>query len=209
MSDVEVEEDGAESEGSDCQSTKSDQSKGLPEDFSNEPGPSGTKLRWCSLSEISCASLASSLKSNHSHLRELELNGNKLQNSKLKQLCSFLEIPHCRLKSLRLRSCSLSEISCAVLASPLKCNPSHLRELDLKDNNMKDSDVKQLCDLKESPECRRNTLELRSCSLSDISCAALASSLKSNPSHLRELDLKDNNVKDSDVKQLSEGESRM
>ncbi|TDG97598.1 hypothetical protein EPR50_G00227830 [Perca flavescens] len=44
MSDVEVEEDRAESEGSDCQSTKSDQSKGLPEDFSNEPGPSDTKL---------------------------------------------------------------------------------------------------------------------------------------------------------------------
>ncbi|XP_035377655.1 ribonuclease inhibitor-like, partial [Electrophorus electricus] len=176
----------------------------------NKPGDSGVEklsdlledphctleklqLSNCSITEEGCAALASALKKNpSSHLRELNLSDNKPGDSGVKKLSDLLEHPHCK-------------EGCAALASALKKNPSsHLRELDLSDNKPGDSGVEKLSDLLEDPHCKLEPLVLSLCLITEEGCAALASALKKNPSHLRELNLSYNKPGDSGVKKLSD-----
>uniref|UniRef100_A0A8C7TXH3 B30.2/SPRY domain-containing protein n=1 Tax=Oncorhynchus mykiss TaxID=8022 RepID=A0A8C7TXH3_ONCMY len=162
-------------------------------------------LSGCGVKEKGCASLVSALKSNPSHLRELDLSNNDLKDSGVKLLSAGLGNPHCKLETLRLSGCAVTEEGCASLVSALKSNPSHLRELDLSNNDLKDSGVMLLSAGLENPHCKLETLRLSRCLVTEESCASLVSALKSNPSHLSELDLSNNDLKDSGVMLLSAG----
>ncbi|KAK2857254.1 hypothetical protein Q5P01_005989 [Channa striata] len=61
------------------------------------------RLSGCLVTEEGCASLASALSSNPSHLRELDLSYNHPGDSGVKLLSAGLEDPHWRLKSLRVK----------------------------------------------------------------------------------------------------------
>ncbi|XP_071028757.1 NLR family CARD domain-containing protein 3-like [Oncorhynchus clarkii lewisi] len=187
----------------------------------NHPGDSGVRLLSAGLedshcrleklklftpfTEEGCASLVSVLRSNPSHLRELDLSYNHPGDSGVRLLSARLEDPHCRLEKLKLSGCGVKEKGCASLVSALRSNPSHLRELDLSNNDLKDSGVKLLSAGLGNPHCKLETLRLSGCGVTEEGCASLVSALKSNPSHLRELDLSNNDLKDSGVKLLSAG----
>ncbi|XP_058240274.1 NLR family CARD domain-containing protein 3-like isoform X2 [Hemibagrus wyckioides] len=101
--------------------------------------------------------------------------------------------------------CNLTEESYRALSSVLRSNSSSLRELNLSNNKLQDSGVKLLSAGLKNPHCTLEILRMRNCSITDEGCAALASALRSNSSsHLRELDLDDNNPGESGVKLLSD-----
>uniref|UniRef100_A0A8C1WG49 NACHT LRR and PYD domain-containing protein n=1 Tax=Cyprinus carpio TaxID=7962 RepID=A0A8C1WG49_CYPCA len=160
------------------------------------------QLRDCGVTDEGCAALTSALRSNPSHLRELDLSWNKLGDS-VKLLSDVLQDPHCKLEKLGLYNCGITDEDCAALTSALRSNPLHLRELNLSWIKLGDSGVTLLCAVLEDPHCKLEKLGLCDCGVTDEGCAALSSALRSNPSHLRKLNLSWNKLGDS-VKLLSD-----
>ncbi|KTF78564.1 hypothetical protein cypCar_00046226, partial [Cyprinus carpio] len=77
--------------------------------------------------------------------------------------------------------------------------------LDLSNNDLRDSGVKLLSEGLKSPYSKLEILRFSICNLTAQSCGSLSSVLQSSHSVLRELDLSNNDLKDSGVKLLSEG----
>uniref|UniRef100_A0A671LHI4 NACHT domain-containing protein n=1 Tax=Sinocyclocheilus anshuiensis TaxID=1608454 RepID=A0A671LHI4_9TELE len=114
-----------------------------------------------------------------------------------------------------LMACELTRKSCAALAQALQSTSTSLKHLDLSLNDLQDSGVNLLCIGLKSPSCELKTLryynqtsrqcpcaDLSDCKITAYGCSALSPALKSNPSHMRELDLSINNLTDSGVKHL-------
>uniref|UniRef100_A0AAY5KEB6 B30.2/SPRY domain-containing protein n=1 Tax=Esox lucius TaxID=8010 RepID=A0AAY5KEB6_ESOLU len=117
-------------------------------------------LSGCGITEEGCASLVSALKSNPSHLKELDLSNNDLKDMGVEKLSALLKDPQCRLETLRLSFCLVTEEGCASLVSALKSNPSHLKELDLSYNHPGDLGVTLLSAGLEDPHWRLEKLNM-------------------------------------------------
>ncbi|XP_050960764.1 ribonuclease inhibitor-like, partial [Labeo rohita] len=161
-------------------------------------------LCGCNMKEKQCLILTSVLKSNLSHLRELNLSWNELGDSGVKNLSDLLMNTQLKLEKLVLCGCSMTEKQRLILISALKSNSSHLRELNLSRKELGDSVVKNLSDLLMNTQFKLEKLHLYDCSITEKQCLILTSALKSNPSHLRELNLTGNKLGDSGVKNLSD-----
>lgn len=103
-----------------------------------------------------------------------------------------------------MRDCGVTDEGCAALTSALRSNPSHLRHLDLSWNKLGNSGITLLSAVLEDPQCKLEKLRLWDCDITDEGCAALASALRSNPAHLRKLDLTGNKLGQSGVELLSD-----
>ncbi|XP_037116568.1 uncharacterized protein LOC119128357 isoform X2 [Syngnathus acus] len=160
-------------------------------------------LMGCQLSKKSCEALASVLSSPGS-LRELDLSGNKFHdNDGLEALAAGLAKPQCTLQVLRLRSCKLSKKSCEALASILSSSRT-LRELDLSWNDLHDHGLEALAAGLAKPQCTLQVLRLVRCKIGTRGCVSLAKALRSNPSHLQQLNLRGNNIGEEGKRALEE-----
>ncbi|XP_038126977.1 uncharacterized protein LOC119773864 isoform X2 [Cyprinodon tularosa] len=103
-------------------------------------------------------------------------------------ICAGLIGPLCKLKEFSMMKCLLRSRCCQVFASALSSN-SQLRKLNLSYNEIQDLGVQLLSAGLGNSKCQLESLRLACCGITAEGCASLASALKSNPSHLRELDL--------------------
>ncbi|XP_061133479.1 NACHT, LRR and PYD domains-containing protein 12-like isoform X1 [Syngnathus typhle] len=160
------------------------------------------RLWGCKLRKKSCEALASVLSSSRT-LRHLDLNGNDLSDDGLEALAAGLAKPQCTLQVLWLYRCQLSKKSCEALASVLSSSRT-LRHLDLNGNDLSDDGLEALAAGLAKPQCTLQVLWLERCNIGTRGCVSLAKALQSNPSHLQQLNLGDNDIGEEGKRALEE-----
>ncbi|XP_038239014.2 NACHT, LRR and PYD domains-containing protein 3-like [Dermochelys coriacea] len=123
-------------------------------------------------------------------VRELSLSDNELKDDSMKNICSVLKHPNCRLEDLSLGQNMFTEASCTALSSALKENQT-LFSLDLTRNKVQNTGLSALLEVLETPQCKIQKLVLQENGLSDDSCERLCSALSKN-STLQHLNLSAN-----------------
>ncbi|XP_030604795.1 NACHT, LRR and PYD domains-containing protein 3-like isoform X2 [Archocentrus centrarchus] len=111
------------------------------------------RLNRCGLTQRCCEDLAFVLSCSSSHLQELDLSDNDIEDTGVQFLCTGLGNVSCKLEILRLSFCNITEKGCGFLASAVKSNPSHLRELDLSYNHLGESGKTLISDTLEEGHC--------------------------------------------------------
>nr|XP_055065224.1 uncharacterized protein LOC129447483 [Misgurnus anguillicaudatus] len=134
-------------------------------------------------------------------LGELDLSGNNPGESGVNMLIDLLKKPDCKLKTLRYLKSPAAEEACKYLTEVLGENPLLLKELDLSRNELGGLDVEKLSALLIDSHTRLEKIRLNNCDLTEKNCSALAAVLSSN-TILKEMDLSNNRLLDSGVKQL-------
>ncbi|CAM4642891.1 unnamed protein product [Leuciscus chuanchicus] len=156
------------------------------------------------LSPSHCSTIAYMLQISEEVLDEFDLKKYNTSDEGRRRLIPA--VVNCR-KAL-LAGCNLTGRCCKILSSCIQSLNS-LRELDLSCNDLYDSGVKLLSDGMKSSHCQVEILRLSGCKVTEEGCCFLASALRSNPSHLRELDLSYNHPGQSLVKLVSDPKYRL
>ncbi|XP_054876140.1 NACHT, LRR and PYD domains-containing protein 12-like isoform X2 [Poeciliopsis prolifica] len=152
------------------------------------------------LTPLHCSALAYMLQVSKNELEELNLKSYNTTDEGRRRL-----IPAVRSsKKAVLKDCKVTGEWIGHLVFGLKFSFSPLQDLDLSNNDLKDSGVEMLCDGLSNPACKLKILRLSGCLITEKGCEHLASALKSNPSHLVELDLSYNNLGETGKKLISD-----
>ncbi|XP_036417906.1 NLR family CARD domain-containing protein 3-like [Colossoma macropomum] len=152
------------------------------------------------LSPGQCSALACMLLTSEKVLDELDVKKYNTSEEGYRRLIPA--VTACR--KAQLAGCNLTKDSCETLCTSLQLGNSLLKELDLSNNDLQDSGVELLSAGLKSLHCKLEILRLSGCMITDEGCSSLASALKSNPFHLRELDMTYNYPGQSGVKLLSD-----
>ncbi|XP_026066570.1 NACHT, LRR and PYD domains-containing protein 12 isoform X3 [Carassius auratus] len=154
------------------------------------------------LSPAHCSALANMLLMAEDVLEELNLKKYNTTSTEAQRRL----VPAARnCRKAIMEGCNLTQQSCEIVASALQHAKSPVRELDMSNNDLQDSGVKLISIGLKSSHCKLEILSLAGCKLTDQSSETLASVLLSVNSCLRELDLSNNDLKDSRLEWLSAG----